>query len=231
LERCGVPSCASRGIDELLRLLASAGDRLGAEERRELFDSILLINLPHSQIIYEKDATPGFDSNMASTQLNGTQIERIMQQVDVMISHMCTLLGSIGSPRDGAAVVPPSGASDALPGTLTRTDTAIITSPAASCCYHRPALICIARSDSDGYTPLEVVDAIQARLIDALRRLYGGIELVDIRENPEECSRTFFMGLSRFKAAKRKACDTDAGTAGARHDLKMRLLRDSGFDV
>jgi hypothetical protein len=212
-----------------MQLLATAGDRLSTEDRIQLFESILLINLPHSSVVDDTDETPGCEAGAATTILRTTTIDSIMQRVDAMIAQMCSVLRSI------------AGSEDTSPQHL-RGRSSDSTSTLTGMLGPRPGVICIARSDTDGYTPPDLVDAIQARVIDALGQLYGGgaegIELVDIREDPERCSRTFFMDLNYRKAVKRKLCHaTDSGTdnevvnSSARHELKMRLLRESGFDV
>ena len=85
-----------------------------------------------------------------------------------------------------------------------------------------PAAICLARSDSDGYTPSSIVAYIQHEtmkfLTDTITSQCGNfkLELYDIRYDPVGQSKTLFCSESYLPNNKR---------AG----LKRKLLEESGY--
>ena len=97
-------------------------------------------------------------------------------------------------------------------------------------CLHGtiPSVICIARSDGDGYTPAEIVDFIQEEVLCALRRKLETsgalLRVYDIRDNPVAQSRS--MLFAEVMSEQRADAASDL-----RSTRKRTLLEASGYQM
>lgn len=101
-----------------------------------------------------------------------------------------------------------------------------------------PVAVCVARSDGDAYTPPELVERIQARVLHALQEALGvdaagrRLRVYDIRGDPVALSRRAFLedaALFRADVGRRRAAEDAGGGEEIRAARKRRLLAASGF--